>query len=122
MINQDVQPISHGQDRRSKVFPGCVQGTAQPAHRLYTTTMFDWAQRYATGSEAGLVSRKPDRSYLSGRTLTLPQEWELRTIWPRKHPRYGACCLRFMQFPVSSPEQVKFYFQYDSVACTEQSF
>jgi transposase len=47
---------------------------------LNTTTVFSWAQRYATEGDAGLVSRKRGRTYLSGRTLTLPQEWVLRTI------------------------------------------
>ena len=47
---------------------------------LNTTTVFGWAQRHAAEGEAGLISRKPGRSYLSGRTLTLAQEGVLRTI------------------------------------------
>jgi DNA invertase Pin-like site-specific DNA recombinase len=31
---------------------------------LNTTTVFGWAQRYEAEGEAGLVSRKPGRSYL----------------------------------------------------------
>ena len=47
---------------------------------LNATTVFGWAQRYAAEDEPGLVSKKPGRFHLSGRTLTLPQEWGLRTI------------------------------------------
>ena len=53
---------------------------------LNTTTVFGWAQRYAAEGDAGLVSRKRGRTYLSGRTLTLPQEWVLRTILTTQAP------------------------------------
>lgn len=53
---------------------------------LSTTTVFGWAQRYAAEGDAGLVSRKRGRTYLSGRTLTLPQEWVLRTILTSQAP------------------------------------
>ena len=53
---------------------------------LNTTTVFGWAQRYAAEGETGLVSRKRGRTYLSGRTLTLPQEWALRTILTSQAP------------------------------------
>jgi len=53
---------------------------------LNTTTVFGWAQRYAAEGDAGLVSRKRGRTYLSGRTLTLPQEWALRTILTSQAP------------------------------------
>ncbi len=53
---------------------------------LNTTTVFGWAQRYAAEGEAGLVSKKPGRALLSGRTLTLPQEWVLRTILTSQAP------------------------------------
>ena len=43
---------------------------------LNTTTVFGRAQRCAAEGDAGLVSRKRGRSYLSGRTLTLPQIWD----------------------------------------------
>jgi len=49
---------------------------------LSTTTVFGWAQRYAADGEVGLVSKKPGRSYLSGRT----QEWVLRTILTSQAP------------------------------------
>lgn len=41
---------------------------------LHVTTVFGWAQRYAAEGEAGLVSKKPRRAYLSGRTLKSPQK------------------------------------------------
>ena len=41
-------------------------------------TVLAWSQRYAVHGEAGLESKKPGRTYLSGRTLTLAQEWLLR--------------------------------------------
>lgn len=53
---------------------------------MNTTTVFGWAQRYAAQGEAGLVSKKPGRAYLSGRTLTLAQEWALRTILTSQAP------------------------------------
>ena len=53
---------------------------------LHVTTVFGWAQRYAAEGEASLVSKKPERAYLSGRTLTLQQEWVLRTILTSKAP------------------------------------
>ena len=53
---------------------------------LNTTTVFGWAQRYGAEGDAGLVSRKRGHTYLSGRTLTLPQEWVLRTVLTSQAP------------------------------------
>ena len=50
-------------------------------------TVLAWSQRYATQGEAGLESRKPGRTYLSGRTLTLAQEWVLRTVLTSENPQ-----------------------------------
>lgn len=52
-----------------------------------TGTVLAWSQRYATQGEAGLESKKPGRTYLSGRTLTLAQEWLVRTILTSESPQ-----------------------------------
>lgn len=53
---------------------------------VHVTTVLTWAQRYAREGEAGLVSKKPGRVYLSGRTLNQGQEWLLRTIITSESP------------------------------------
>lgn len=53
---------------------------------LHVTTVFSWAQRYAAEVEVGLILINTGRSYLSGRTWTLPQEWVLRTILTTQTP------------------------------------
>lgn len=50
-------------------------------------TVLAWSQRYAMHGEAGLESKKPGRTYLSGRTLTLAQEWALRSILTSESPQ-----------------------------------
>jgi transposase len=52
-----------------------------------TGTVLAWSQRYAAQGEAGLESKKPGRTYLSGRTLTLAQEWLVRTILTSESPQ-----------------------------------
>jgi len=46
-----------------------------------------WARRYAADGESGLESKTRGRQYLSGRTLTLAQEWHLRSIIVGDNPK-----------------------------------
>jgi transposase len=45
-----------------------------------------WNRQYREGGEAGLKSRTRGRRYLSGRTLTLTQEWHLRSVIVGSNP------------------------------------
>ena len=51
-----------------------------------TGTVLGWWHRYQTDGEAGLVSRKSGRAFLSGRTLTMSQEWAVRTVVTHQTP------------------------------------
>jgi transposase len=50
-------------------------------------TVLAWSKRYALEGANGLKSRKRGRQYLSGRTLNLAQEWQLRSIIVGENPR-----------------------------------
>lgn len=70
-LSRDTLKVLRGQAMRMR------QELAMPWREIarimgLNTTVFGWAQRYTAQGEAGLVSRKPGRAYLSGRTLTLP--------------------------------------------------
>lgn len=43
-------------------------------------TVIGWSKRYSMEGESGLKSKIRGRRYLSGRTRTLAQEWQLRSI------------------------------------------
>ena len=77
------RPLS-GQAKRLRQELGLPWREIARVMGLNTTTEFDWAHRYA--AESGLVSKKPGCAHLSGRTLTLPQEWVLRTILTSQAP------------------------------------
>ncbi|MBP9117773.1 MAG: IS630 family transposase [Methyloversatilis sp.] len=49
-------------------------------------TVLNWSRRYATEGSGGLVSKTRGRRFLSGRTLTLAQEWQLRSIIVGQNP------------------------------------
>ncbi|MDP3871917.1 MAG: IS630 family transposase [Methyloversatilis sp.] len=49
-------------------------------------TVLNWSRRYATEGAGGLVSKTRGRRFLSGRTLTLAQEWQLRSIIVGQNP------------------------------------
>jgi transposase len=50
-------------------------------------TVMAWSKRYAMNGRHGLKSKKSGRKYLSGRTLSLAQEWLLRSIIVGDNPR-----------------------------------
>ena len=85
-LSRDTLKALRGQAMRLRQELGLPWREIARVMGLNTTTVFGWAQRYAEQGEAGLVSRKPGRAYLSGRTLTLPQEWVLRTILTSQAP------------------------------------
>lgn len=49
-------------------------------------TVLNWSRRYATEGVGGLVSKTRGRRFLSGRTLTLAQEWQLRSMIVGQNP------------------------------------
>jgi len=79
-LSRDTLKSLRGQAMRLRQELGLPWQEIARVMSLNTTTVFGWAQRYAAQGEAVLVSRKPGRDHLSGRTLTLPQEWVQRTI------------------------------------------
>jgi transposase len=50
-------------------------------------TVFVWSNRYAQGGLQGLKSKKRGRRYLSGRTLSVAQEWQLKSILVGENPK-----------------------------------
>jgi transposase len=50
-------------------------------------TVIGWSRRYVMEGEAGLKSKTRGRQYLSGRTLSLAQEWQLRSIIVGENPK-----------------------------------
>jgi len=50
-------------------------------------TVMVWVKRYILEGESGLKSKARGRRYLSGRTLTLEQEWQLRSIIVGENPK-----------------------------------
>lgn len=53
---------------------------------VHTNTVIGWSKRYAKEGLSGLKSRTRGRRYLSGRTLTLVQEWQLRSAIVGQNP------------------------------------
>lgn len=51
------------------------------------STVIGWSKRYLREGAAGLKSRTRGRRYLSGRTLTLVQEWQLRSVIVGENPK-----------------------------------
>lgn len=50
-------------------------------------TVIGWSKRYQQEGMAGLKSRTRGRRFLSGRTLTLVQEWQLRSVIVGENPK-----------------------------------
>lgn len=50
-------------------------------------TVIGWSKRYSMEGAAGLKSKTRGRRYLSGRTLSLAQEWQLRSIIVGESPK-----------------------------------
>ncbi|QJD29413.1 IS630 family transposase [Methylococcus geothermalis] len=50
-------------------------------------TVIGWSKRYSREGESGLKSKTRGRRYLSGRTLTLAQEWQLRSVIVGENPK-----------------------------------
>ena len=50
------------------------------------STVFAWSNRYMMKGLQGLKSQKRGRRHLSGRTLSLAQEWQLRSIIVGENP------------------------------------
>ncbi len=55
--------------------------------RAHINTVIRWSKRHEMEGEAGLKSKTRGRRYLSGRTLSLAQEWQLRSIIVGETPR-----------------------------------
>ena len=51
------------------------------------STVIGWSKRYLREGTAGLKSKTRGRRYLSGRTLTLVQEWQLRSVIVGENPK-----------------------------------
>ena len=54
---------------------------------VHVSTVIGWSKRYSMEGSTGLKSKTRGRRYLSGRTLTLAQEWQLRSIIVGENPR-----------------------------------
>ncbi len=54
---------------------------------VHLSTVMAWARRYAKEGESGLESKTRGRRYWSGRTLSLAQEWHLRSIIVGESPK-----------------------------------
>jgi transposase len=54
---------------------------------VHVSTVIGWSKRYSMEGSAGLKSKTRGRRYLSGRTLTLVQEWQLRSIIVGENPK-----------------------------------
>lgn len=53
---------------------------------VHISTVLGWSKRYEMEGSAGLKSKQRGRRYRSGRTLTLAQEWQLRTLIVGRNP------------------------------------
>ena len=53
---------------------------------VHISTVLGWSKRYEMEGAAGLKSKQRGRRYRSGRTLTLAQEWQLRTLIVGRNP------------------------------------
>lgn len=51
------------------------------------STVIGWSKRYQREGKSGLKSKTRGRRYLSGRTLTLVQEWQLRSVIVGENPK-----------------------------------
>lgn len=51
------------------------------------STVIGWPKRYQREGTSGLKSKTRGRRYLSGRTLTLVQEWQLRSVIVGENPK-----------------------------------
>jgi len=87
-------------------------------------TVIGWSERYPMEGESGLKSKTRGRRYLSGRTLTLAQEWQLRSIIVGENPKQFSlpfalwnrrAVSRFMAFLSKTPERVMAYFNRSAV-------
>lgn len=47
---------------------------------MHISTVIGWGRRYGREGEAGPKARWRGRRYLTGRTLSLSQEWQVRSI------------------------------------------
>ena len=47
---------------------------------VHISTVLEWNKKFGRDGEAGLRSRRRGRRFLTGRTLTLAQEWQVRSI------------------------------------------
>lgn len=54
---------------------------------VHVSTVIVWSKRYSMEGSKGLKSKARGRRYLSGRTLTLAQEWQLRSIIVGENPK-----------------------------------
>ena len=54
---------------------------------VHVSTVIGWSKRYSMEGSTGLKSKTRGRRYLSGRTLTLAQEWQLRSVIVGENPR-----------------------------------
>jgi len=54
---------------------------------VHVSTVIGWSKRYSMEGTSGLKSKTRGRRYLSGRTLTLAQEWQLRSVIVGENPK-----------------------------------
>jgi transposase len=54
---------------------------------VHVNTVIGWSRRYSMEGESGLKSKTRGRRYLSGQTLMLVQEWQLRSIIVGENPK-----------------------------------
>jgi len=54
---------------------------------MHVSTVIGWSKRYSMEGSTGLKSRTRGCRYLSGRTLTLAQEWQLCSIIVGENPK-----------------------------------
>ena len=54
---------------------------------VHVSTVIGWSKRYSMEGSTGLKSKTRGRRYLSGRTLTLAQEWQLRSVIVGENPK-----------------------------------
>ena len=54
---------------------------------VHVSTVIGWSRRYSMEGSTGLKSKTRGRRYLSGRTLTLAQEWQLRSVIVGENPK-----------------------------------
>jgi len=85
-LSRDAQDETRRQAMRMREELGLSWRAIARVVGVNISTVMVWVKRYILEGEAGLKSRTRGRRYLSGRTLTLEQEWQLRSIIVGENP------------------------------------